>query len=90
MLLSELSVKIPFLADGIMLKGAVINIFNPEFTPNVSRNNISYEQREMLSYAIGKAIHLWIMDNAGVSAHQKALLNRFIETKYRETNCCLK
>lgn len=89
-LLSELSVKIPFLADGIMLKGAVINIFNPEFTPNVSRNNISYEQREMLSYAIGKAIHLWIMDNAGVSAHQKALLNRFIETKYRETNCCLK
>ena len=29
--LSRLNIRIPFLADGIILRGAVINIFNPEF-----------------------------------------------------------
>lgn len=85
-LLRELKLKIPYLVDGVILKGAVINIFNQEFIPNVSRNNISELQQEELSYAIGKAIHLWIRDHAELSAEQKALLNVFIETIYKETN----
>lgn len=89
-LLSQLKIRIPFLVDGIVLKGAVINITNSEFVPNVSRNNISVSQIGKLSYAIGKAIHLWIRDNVSLSAEQKELLNLFIETKYRRTNCCLK
>ena len=87
--LSRLNIRIPFLADGIILRGAVINIFNPEFVPNVSRDNVSSAQQQMLSYAIGKAIHLWIRDNAGLPVQQKVLLDKFIETKYKETNCCL-
>lgn len=89
-LLRELKLKIPYLVDGVILKGAVINIFNQEFIPNVSRNNISELQQRELSYAIGKAIHLWIRDHAKLSAEQKALLDVFIETKYKETNYCLK
>lgn len=89
-LLSGLNLKIPYLADGMILKGAVINIFNQEFIPNVFRNNISEEQQEKLSYAIGKAIHLWIRDYAELSAEQRALLDVFIEIKYKETNYCLK
>ena len=89
-LLRELKLKIPYLVDGVILKGAVINIFNREFIPNVSRNNISASQQEKLSYAIGKAIHLWIRDHAELSAEQKALLDVFIKTKYKETNYCLK
>ena len=89
-LLSGLRIKIPYLVDGVILKGAVINIFNQEFIPNVSRNNISELQQRELSYAIGKAIHLWIRDHAKLSAEQKALLDVFIETKYKETNYCLK
>lgn len=58
--------------------------------PNVSRNNISASQQENLSYAIGKAIHLWIRDHAELSTEQKALLDVFIETKYKETNYCLR
>ena len=88
-LLSGLRIKIPYLVDGVILKGAVINIFNREFIPNVSRNNISASQQEKLSYAIGKAIHLWIRDHAELSTEQKALLDVFIETKYKETNYCL-
>ena len=89
-LLSGLRIKIPYLVDGITLKGAVINIFNQEFVPNVSRNNVGMIQQEMLSYAIGKAIHLWVRDNVELSLEQRELLNIFIETKYKDTNYCLK
>ena len=83
-------VKIPYLVDGIALKGAVINITNPEVTPDVSRNDISLEEQEKLSYAIGKAVHLWIRDNVSLTPEQKDLLDLFIETKYGETNLFLK
>ena len=89
-LLSELKLKIPYLVDGVVLKSAVINVVNPEFVPNVSRNNVKSSQQEILSYAIGKAIHMWIYDNASLTLEQKELLNSFILTKYGETNCCLK
>lgn len=89
-LLSGLKIKIPYLADGITLKGAIINISNPEFVPNVSRNNVSILLQQKLSYAIGKAIHLWIRDNANLSLHQRELLNAFIKEKYKDGNSCLK
>lgn len=88
-LLSGLNIKIPYLVDGIILKGAIINISNPEFVPNVSRNNVSILQQKKLSYAIGKAIHLWIRDNAELGSEQKELLNVFIKEKYMDENSCL-
>lgn len=88
--LSELKLKIPYLVDGIVLKGAVVNIMNPALLPNVSRNNVKVMQQEILSYAIGKAIHMWIYDNVSLTLEQKELLNSFILTKYGGTNCCLK
>lgn len=89
-LLSEVKVKIPFLVDGIKLKGMVINITNPEFVPNVSRSNVGDAQQKKLNYAIGKALHMWIRDNASLDAEQRELLDLFIRTKYDESNSCLK
>lgn len=89
-LLSELKLKIPYLVDGIIMKSAVVNILNSELVPNVSRNNVNALQQETLSYAIGKAIHMWIYDNVTLTLEQKELLSTFISTKYGETNCCLK
>lgn len=89
-LLSRLGIKIPNLVNGIILKGAVINITNQEFVPNVSRDNISNVQQEKLSYAIGKALHMWIRDNAKLTPEEKELLDLFIQTKYYEKNSCLK
>lgn len=88
--LSELRLRIPSLIDGITLRGAVINITNPEFVPNVSRNNISNELQEKLSYAIGKALHMWIRDNVNFPPVEKNLLELFIQKEYREKNSCLK
>ena len=89
-LLSGLKISVPYLVDGVVLKGAVINITNSEFVPNVSRNNINTLQQAKLSYAIGKAIHMWIRDNVSLTSEQKGLLDLFIESKYSKTNCCLK
>lgn len=88
-LLSGLGIKIPNLVNGIILKGAVINITNSEFVPNVSRDNISDAQKEKLSYAIGKALHMWIRDNAKLAPEEKELLDLFIQTMYYEKNSCL-
>lgn len=89
-LLSELKLKIPYLVDGINLKGAAINIMNSQFVPNVSRNNVGEAERKELSYAIGKALHMWIRDNADLSSEERDLLTLFIETVYSATNGCLK
>lgn len=89
-LLSGLKITVPYLADGIVLKDAVINITNKEFVPNVSRNSVNTLQQAKLPYAIGKAIHMWIRDNVQMPLEQKGLLDLFIESRYSNTNCCLK
>ena len=76
--------------DGLILREMVVNILNPQFVPNVARDNISGEQQEQLSYAIGKALHLWSRDHVELSDRQKDLLDEFIRIKYGETNFCLK
>ena len=74
---------------GCSVRHSVCSICGGE-NGNVSRNNVKSSQQEILSYAIGKAIHMWIYDNASLTLEQKELLNSFILTKYGETNCCLK
>lgn len=89
-LLPNFSLKVPFLVDGIVLKGSVININNKDFIPNVSRNNLSVIQQQELEYAIGKAIHLWVKDNISLNNEHKKLLDSFIKTKYSNQNKYLK
>ena len=89
-MISEAIIKIPFLIDGIQLKSAVINVKNKNIIPNVSRNNISKQQNLDLAYAIGKAIHLWILENVSYSEEEKILIINFINTCYSDDNYCLK
>ncbi len=88
-LISEVKLKIPFIVDGLQLKKAVFNIKNKCFVPNVSRNNISETLKQDLSYAIGKALHLWILENGKLSAEKKELIRNFIKECYPEDNYCL-
>ncbi|MBS4026115.1 MAG: ATP-binding protein [Clostridia bacterium] len=89
-LISDVRLKIPFLVEGIQLKGVVINITNKKIIPNVSRNNISEQQNKDLAYAIGKSLHLWIYENGGFEGEEKTLLKNFISQCYAEDNYCLK
>lgn len=86
----EAMINIPFLIDGIQLKSAAINVKNRNIIPNVSRNNISKQQNLDLAYAIGKAIHLWVLENVVFSEEEKALIRNFINTCYSDDNFCLR
>ena len=83
-LLPRLKIIIPYLVDGIILKNAVINIKNNSFYPNVSRDRISKELEEKLCYSIGKALHMWLLDNLELSLGERKLLKKFIATYYPE------
>ena len=83
-LLPNLKIILPYLADGVILKNAVINIEDNSFYPNVSRDRIGKDLEEKLCYTIGKALHMWLLDNLDLSFEQRKLLNKFIATYYPE------
>ncbi len=83
-LLPNLKIILPYLADGVILKNAVINIEDNSFYPNVSRDRMGKDLEEKLCYTIGKALHMWLLDNWDLSFEQRKLLNKFIATYYPE------
>ncbi len=85
-LIPDFSISIPNIIDGISLKSALFNIKNKAIVPNVSRNNVQKNDAETFSYAIGKAIHLWVLDNVKLEPSEKNLLNKFINICYPEGN----
>lgn len=89
-LISNSHLTIPFLAEGIYLKGAIVNVLNKRVIPNVSRNNISKIQNEALSYAIGKALHMWIYEHGNLQSDEKELIKTFINQCYPDRNDYLK
>ncbi|MBC3886799.1 HD domain-containing protein [Acetobacterium paludosum] len=88
--ISDVQLKVPYLLEGIQLKSAVINILNKNIIPTVSRNNINKQQNLELAYAIGKALHLWILDHGEFTNEEKILLKNFINTCYPKNNYCLR
>lgn len=88
-LISKAKLKIPFLIKGIQLQGAILNIQNKDIIPNISRNDISEQQNKEISYAVGKALHLWIYENGNFDQEEKLLIKKFIQTCYPKSNNCL-
>lgn len=89
-LLVNADIVIPYSVDGILVQSGIINITNKHFIPNVSRDNISKSLKAELAYAIGKAIHLWLLDNVDLGQEERSLLEDFIQLHYPENNHCLK
>lgn len=85
-LIPDFSISIPCIINGISLKSALFNIKNKAIVPNVSRNNVQKSDAEKFSYAIGKAIHLWVLENIKLDTNEKNLLNKFICTCYPDSN----
>jgi hypothetical protein len=85
-LIPDFSISIPCIINGISLKSALFNIKNKAIVPNVSRNNVQKNDAERFSYAIGKAIHLWVLDNVKLDPSERILLSKFIGTCYSDNN----
>ncbi len=85
-LIPDFSISIPSIINGINLKSALFNIKNKAIIPNVSRNNVQKSDAEKFSYAVGKAIHLWVLDNIKLEPSERILLNKFISKCYSKNN----
>ncbi len=76
---------IPFFINGFTIESTLINILSKNVIPNVERSKISTtESYANVNYAIGRAIHLYILDNIELTQNYKILLKTFIDTKYGE------
>jgi hypothetical protein len=65
-------------------------ILNKNIIPNVSRNDVNKVVGEEFAYAIGKALHLWILDYVNLKCEEKILVQEFIKVCYPQNNAFLK
>lgn len=76
-------ISIPVLIRPLMLANFEINIFSENCYPDVSRTSINEETCRLLGYAIGRAIHIYILKQANLNAYEKKFLSAFINKYYK-------
>lgn len=90
-LLHKCDLMIPYMLEGLLFKSLVINIKHADVYPNISRDTLGEEKMLIdLSYAVGKAIHLWILDNVTLDTKKRKLIKKFIDKFYALDNDFLK
>lgn len=77
------SISIPVLIRPLMLANFEINIFSENCYPDVSRTRLNDDTCKLLGYAIGRAIHIYILKQANLKAHEKEFLSAFIKKYYK-------
>ncbi len=76
------NITIPILLRGIVLTNFDINIFLDNCYPDVSRTRVNEETSKALGYAIGRAIHIFILEHADLKESEKNFLREFIKEFY--------
>ena len=61
-LLEDVNLRIPFIADILTIVDIAINIYSDEFIPSVTRSKLTSSQEHILSYAIGRAVHMYLIE----------------------------
>lgn len=89
-LITNAYLTIPYVLNDLKIDKLVINSKHKDLIPNVTRNDYSKLLKEKLSYAIGKSIHLWILDNFNLSNEERGLIKNYIKEFYSKENEFLK
>lgn len=85
-LVSNAHLTFPYFLNNLSINKVVLNSKNKDLIPNVTRNDFSNQMKKELSYAIGKAIHMWILDNHDLSVEERDLIALFIKKYYSDEN----
>lgn len=89
--LSKMVVVVPHIVDVIKIDSVIINLLDKEIVPNLARDNIDDQSTcKEIGYALGKAIHLHLLETGGLNEQQKILLRIFIDKYYSTDNRFLK
>lgn len=75
-------ISIPAIIQGLFLANFELNIQTDKCFPDVSRNRLNQDTSKELGYAIGRAIHLYLLDNAELTSSEREFLKNFIEHFY--------
>lgn len=80
---SYFDIKIPLLLKGLAIASFEINVFSENCYPDVTRTRLNDETCLQLGYAIGRAIHIFILKNAELKDDEKKFLKVFINKFYK-------
>ncbi|HPR27738.1 MAG TPA: hypothetical protein PLI03_00205, partial [Chitinophagales bacterium] len=62
----------------------IANINSRKFIPDISRNNVDPKAKDLINYMIGKAIHVGASNVLTLGTDEKATLQNFITTFYKQ------
>lgn len=85
-LLNDVNLRIPHIANILTVVNVVANVFRSDFIPSVSRRGLTDEQEQMLSYAIGRAIHMYLLDIFSDDKEIASALKNLLKKNYSEDN----
>ena len=85
-LLNDVKLQIPYIANILSEVNVVANILSAEFIPSVTRRGLTEQQEQILSYAIGKAIHIYLLNRFSDDKDVTSALKNFLKVNYSMEN----
>jgi molecular chaperone HtpG len=84
-LIKDFRFTVPISASIFEIKTIVANINSRKFIPDISRNNVDTQAKDIINYLIGKAIHIGASNLMPLGSDEKLTLQNFISTFYKKT-----
>lgn len=83
-LIKEFRFNLPLSATIFDINTIVVNIKSRKFIPDISRNNVDNQAKDIINYIIGKAIHIGAHDLLPLNIDEKDTLKNFINHYYEK------
>ena len=83
-LIRDFRFNIPISASIFETNFIISNINSRKFIPDISRNNVDPNAKELINYMIGKAIHIGASNALTLGTDEKTTLQNFITTFYEK------
>ena len=81
-LIKDFRFNIPISASVFEISAIIINVNSRKFIPDISRNNIDLNAKDIINYIVGKAIHLGAMNLMNLDKDEKTTLQNFVNNFY--------
>lgn len=85
-LLNDVNLRIPHIANILTEVKITANILRSDFIPSVTRRGLTEEQEQMLSYAIGRAMYIYLIDMFRNDKEIMLALKNSFNINYSEDN----
>ena len=81
-LINRYDFQLPVIISGVKITEMIVNVLNKNIIPDISRSNIQESITKQINSALGKALHLWMLENITTSFEEKEVIKEFINLEY--------